>query len=93
MAHAKHSESNDSAQVPDLSIVSSPALALCCRGEDEERVGSSVESLRSVRHRYTGECGPSPWGGSRGVVALKETTVESRSPVSRVGPSGGRETF
>lgn len=32
------------------------------------------------------------WGGSRRVVALKKTTVESR-PVSRVGPSGGRETF
>lgn len=44
---------------------------------------------RTGTHR---ERGLTPWGGSRRVVALKKTTVESR-PVSRVGPSGGRETF
>ena len=61
MAYAKHSESNDSVQVPDLSIVFSLALALCCRSKTKnESVRWLVASV--VRHRYTGECDPSPWG-------------------------------
>lgn len=89
VANAEGGESEDRARVPGLSIVSLLPYGIVLSRQDEERVGSS-DGFFDRSAPYTASV--ASWGGSRGVVALKKTTVESR-PVSRVGPSGGRETF